>query len=69
MELFLAFCAWALKELYQSFKGSRAKTLQKLDEQAKQILELKILVETQSVKIDTLKEQVSIYSEKRAYRK
>ena len=44
-EIFIGFFIWALKEAYQSFIGSRAKTLNELDSLKRQVTRLEVMTE------------------------
>lgn len=69
MELFIGLLIWGAKEAYQSFVGSRAKTLSSLDEQKLKIAILETELKNAVQKIDDLQDGINfLKSEKRAYR-
>lgn len=68
MEITIAFCAWALKELYQNYIGSRAKTLSVVQELEKKIIALEITLNAQTRLINKLEDKIEKLNTIRAYR-
>lgn len=68
-EFFIPFGVWAIKEVYQSFYGSRMKTLEALDIAKKEIIILQCDLKIALGKIDDVQSSVDFLKNlKREYR-
>ena len=67
-EIFFGFLIWGLKEVYQSFIGSRKKAQESLDKINREVLELQVKLENATVKIEELNGSVLRLAVDRVYR-
>lgn len=68
--LIIGFLIWAGKEIYQSFLGSRSKTLETVEKTKEKLIILEIELKNAALKIDELQRGIDfLKSEKREYRR
>lgn len=69
-EIYVGAIAWLIKEIYQSYKGSRKQTLDSVSAVKVQLSSVQADLKKALIEIETLDKRLSYFaSEKREYRK